>query len=469
MRSLERHLLLWVMGALLIGAIGLSLVSYVATLHEMNEVFDENLKQVALSVASYHRADIRGEAASSAGVQTGMDEGVDPADLVTLTWTPDGKLTFSSDPSVSIPFGRQPGATLVRDGAGASWHVYTVVSADGVIQSAQSVSTRRESAAESATKLFVPLVALLAMISVLLVLALRRGLRPLDAAASHVAERTAVSLEPIGVDGMPREIHPLVRAIDAMMLRLSVAFDVQRRFVADAAHELRTPITALRLQSQLLQQATDEATRQDAFAELRAGIDRSEHLVTQLLRLSRADPAAATPRMERVDLAELVRSVVSSWCVQADHKGIDLGAGGRRRLEIVGDQEQLLVMLNNLVGNALRYTQRGGVVDVAADEIAGHPTIVVTDNGPGIPESERVRVFDRFYRGEETQSGTETTGTGLGLSIVQAVAHRHGAAVNLRTGPSGAGLEVSVVFAAAVEERPPGKPPGWSPAGLANR
>ena len=469
MRSLERHLLLWVMGTLLIGAIAMSLVSYVATLQEMNEVFDENLKQVALSVASYHRAGERGNAVSTSGVKSGTDEGVDTADLVTLTWTSDGKLTFTSDPSVSIPFGRQPGAALVRTADGTGWHVYTVVSDVGVVQSAQSVSTRRESAAESATKLFLPLLVLLALIGVLLVFALRRGLKPLDVAADHVAKRTAASLEPLGVDGMPREIHPLVQAIDAMMRRLSLAFDTQRRFVADAAHELRTPITALRLQSQLLQQAGDDASRQDAFAELRAGIDRSEHLVTQLLRLSRADPAAAASRMERVDLAELARSVVASWCVQADHKGIDLGAGGRRRLETVGDQEQLLVMLNNLVGNALRYTQRGGVVDVAADEIDGYPTVVVTDNGPGIPESERARVFDRFYRGEEAQSGTETSGTGLGLSIVQAVAHRHGATVNLRTAPSGEGLEVSVVFAAAAEERPPGKPPGLSPAGLANR
>ena len=458
MLSLERHLLLWVMGTLLIGAIGISLVSYVSTLHEMNEVFDENLRQVALSVASYHHAGHRGDDASGSGLKAGNDKGVDPADLVTSTWSLEGKLTFSSDPSASIPFGRQPGAALVRAADGTGWHVYTVVSDEGVVQSAQSVSTRRESAVESATKLFVPLVALLVLIGAFLVFALRRGLRPLDAAADHVAARTAVSLEPIGVDGVPREIHPLVQAIDAMMQRLSIAFDTQRRFVADAAHELRTPITALRLQSQLLQQAEGDASRQAAFAELRAGIARSEHLVNQLLRLSRADPSIAASRLERVDLADLVRSVVATWCVQAEHKGIDLGAGGRRSLEVEADREQLLVMLNNLVGNAIRYTQRGGVVDVAADEIDGRPAVLVTDNGRGIPEGERVRVFDRFYRGEGTQSDAETAGTGLGLSIVQAVAHRHGAVVRLQTAPSGHGLEASVVFPSAADGRAVGGP-----------
>ncbi len=446
MRSLERHLLVWVMGALVIGAIGLSLISYLATLHEMNEVFDENLKQVALSVASYHHAGHGKAEASSLGPRTGKEDGVDPADLVTLTWTPEGRLTFSSDPGVSIPFERQSGAARVRAADGTDWHVYTVVLEEGVVQSAQSVSTRREAAAESATKLFVPLVAFLVVIGALLVFALRRGLRPLDAAAEHVAERTAISLEPIGVDGMPREIHPLVQAIDAMMGRLSVAFDTQRRFVADAAHELRTPITALRLQSQLLEQAQDDVARIAALEELRAGIDRSEHLVTQLLRLSRLDPAVAAARKERVDLSGLARSVVAAWCVQAEHKGIDLGAGGRRGIELEADREQLLVMLNNLVGNAIRYTPRGGVVDVTTDEIDGHPAVLVTDNGPGIAEGERDRVFDRFYRSEGTQSDAEVAGSGLGLSIAQAVAHRHGATVNLRTAPSGHGLEVGVVF-----------------------
>lgn len=454
MRSLERHLLVWVMGALMLGAAGLSLVSYIATLDEMNEVFNENLRQVALSIAAYHQAANEGAQPTTAmQLATDHNDGRDATDLVALTWTPQGKLTFTSDPHAWVPFTRRPGASVALTAKGEGWHLYTVLTRDGVVQAAQSVSARREMAAESATKVFLPLVAFVAVIGALLVVALRRGLKPLDAAAGHVAARTAVSLEPISVADIPREIHPLVQAINAMMQRLAVAFDAQRRFVADAAHELRTPMTALRLQLQLLHRADDEPARRTALTELQAGIDRSEHLVAQLLRLSRADPAAASSRMEPVDLAELVRSVVATLCVQAEHKGIDLGAGGANCLAVEGDQEQLLVMLNNLVGNAIRYTHRGGVIDVTAEEIEGRPVVSVTDNGPGIPDSERARVFDRFYRGEGRQSKADSVGTGLGLSIALAVASSHGAAIELRTPDSGRGLEVRVVFAAASATR----------------
>ncbi len=435
------------MGALSLGAIGLSLVSYAATLDEMNEVFDENLKQVALSVAAAHRA-TREHSEDGKGLTLPIAPGraeVDPADLVALSWTQDGRLTFSTDPSAVIPFTRQPGPSLTRDGL---WHVYTVVQSDGIVQGAQRVSARREMAVESATKMFVPLAGFVVLIGALLVYALRRGLRPLDIAAAHVAARTAVSLEPIAGANVPREIHPLVVAINDMMHRLSVAFDNQRQFVADAAHELRTPITAVRLQSQLVRQAKDDSSRSAALDDLELGIARSEHLVEQLLRLSRVDPSAGVRRVEPVDLAELTRSVVGAMSVQAEQRRIDLGAESRGPLWVAADREQLQIMLNNLVGNAIRYGGEGGGVDVVAEEIDGRPVVRVTDDGPGIPKEERSRVFDRFYRGETIDIETNSTGTGLGLAIVEAVARSHDATVELRTAPSGRGLEVRVWFPA---------------------
>ena len=328
-----------------------------------------------------------------------------------------------------------------------TWYVYTIVLDGGVVQAAQRASSRSTLAAEAASKLFIPLFVLIVMTGALLTAALRRGLRPLDEAADSVAARSAVSLAPIGAEGMPQEIHPLIRSINDLMHRLAEAFSAQRRFVADAAHELRSPVTALRLQLQLLERARDAPARELAVGELKAGIDRSQRLIEQLLSLSRVEPDGPVHAPQRLDLSELVREVVGRYSARADHKGVDLGADAADGIAVTGDRHQLDVLLDNLVGNAIRYTSTGGQVDVRTLQIDGRPVLQVVDNGPGIPEAERERVFDRFYRGEGRQSDERLSGSGLGLAIVKAIAQRHGASVGLQTAASGQGLEVRVVFA----------------------
>jgi two-component system, OmpR family, sensor kinase len=258
----------------------------------------------------------------------------------------------------------------------------------------------------------------------------------------------ATSLEPIPTDTVPREISPLVESTNGLMARLSLALSTQRRFLADAAHELRTPVTALRLQLQLLKRAKDEADRAEAVAELEAGIDRSQSLIEKLLHVARFEHDGEQMRREQVDLAELVRSVVGAMSAKADHRGLDLGAAGDAKVFVEGDAGQLTVLLNNLVENALRYTPAGGVVDVEAALMEGRPTLRVVDTGPGIPEPERERVFGRFYRGMHASGqAPESGGTGLGLAIVKAIAELHGAVVTLHVPQTGCGLEVRVVFA----------------------
>ena len=447
MRSLERNLLAWILGALSAGALALVAVSYFVTLEEMGEIFDENLKQVALGVASHHRFDDataprpRDDLPQLPRVYE--EEG--NFDFVTLAWTRDGHLTFASDPSVSLPFSDDSGLSRVR-ARGEEWHVYTIVQPQGVIQVAQRAVSRKTLAAESASELFLPLFILIALIGVLLTVALRRGLRPLDQAADSVAARSAVSLDPIDEEPLPREIHPLIRSINDLMQRLSEAFSVQRRFVADAAHELRSPVTALRLQLQVLERAKDDASRARAAADLRAGIERSQRLIEQLLSLSRVEPDAPSQTPQPVDLGAAVRDVVGQQSAAADHKGIDLGADADSGLTVMADRYQLEVLLDNLVGNAIRYTPAGGTVDVRAGSVGGKPTLQIIDTGPGIPSDERERVFDRFYRGDGLASDERMSGSGLGLAIVQAIARRHAATVSLHTAPSGHGLEVRVVF-----------------------
>lgn len=445
MRSIRRTLLIWILGALSLGAVLVALVTYVVTLEEMNEVFDADLRNVAEAVGSYHHAGH--EAAGSARLQLPVrTDQPDEHEIVTLTWTPRGERVFSSDPRVRLPFLDTEGLSrpLVD---GEEWIVYSSVRPAGIAQAAQRVAARKEMAGESAGKVFPPLFGLVVLVSALLVFALRRGLQPLDAAAQDIARRSAGSLDPIATDDAPAEIVPLVNSINGLMQRLGVAFTARRRFLADAAHELRTPITALRLQLQWLERASDEGERQRALGELHAGVDRSQRLVQQLLQVARTETDGEATRMAPLDLAALVRAQVGALSVKAEHAGLDLGADAAQPVPAVGDEPQLGVMLENLIENALRYTPPGGVVDVSAHVETGCPVIRVLDDGPGIPVAERQRMFERFYRGEGAQSRSRD-GSGLGLAIVKAIAERHRATVELRTPASGRGLEVRVSFPA---------------------
>lgn len=447
MRSIERTLLGWLLGALTLGSLLVAFAVYLVTLDEMNEVFDADLKNIAQAVAAYHHAGHGPHDKSPVALPDRRDV-PDDSEVVTLTWTPAGTRVFASDPRVGVPFVNQEGLSKVRVGT-EEWIVYTVVRDDGVAQAAQRKSARQEMAGESAAKVFPPLVGLSLVVGALLIFGLRRGLRPLDAAARDVAERSVHSLEPIRLEGTPLEISPLVRSINELMTRLGQALGTQRRFLADAAHELRTPLTALRLQLQWLERSKTESEQREALAELSRGIDRSQRLVEQLLQVARAEPDVELQTIEEVDLSALVRDAVATSSVKAEHLALDLGAQADVPVPVRGSASQLSALIFNLVDNALRYTPAGGVIDVSATiSRERRPLLRVRDSGPGIAPSERSRVFDRFYRGEHApQQSRDGHGSGLGLSIVKAIADRHGAEVRLLDPPDGAtGLIVEVVF-----------------------
>jgi two-component system, OmpR family, sensor kinase len=441
--SLRRQLMIWVLGALSLGALVLVIAAYFLTLHEIDEVMDDSLRQTALLLAD---RDLEGVLPVHPGKSTIPFVSTESM-LVAIARRPDGSLLFTSQPEVSLRFELSPGASvqLAND---AQWHVYTVVQPDRIIQVAQPSAERHDVAAESASQLLVPLLILILMIGALLVVALRRGMRPLGTANDALAQRSATSLAPLDVRDVPLEILPLVRTLNDLLQRLAVAFEVQRHFVADAAHELRSPVTALQLQAQILQRSVDPVQRAEASAELSAGIARTRRLIEQLLYLSRAaadDNEGVIFVSESVRLGDLARSVVVRWSQEAERRGIDLGADVRAEQSIEGNGDSLERLLSNLVENALRYTPRGGFVDVVVEPFEGAPSFCVIDNGRGISIIEREHVFDRFYRSREATLHSET-GSGLGLTIVKAVADRHGAHVSLHDGRDGVGLNVRVVF-----------------------
>jgi two-component system OmpR family sensor kinase len=313
---------------------------------------------------------------------------------------------------------------------------------NNVVQVAQPMSVRQNLAAGMALRALVPLLLLLPVLGILIWLTIGRGLRPLDRIASALGRRTPDSLAALSQDGLPSEIVPLVQALNDLLARLARALESQKAFVADAAHELRTPLTAVQLQIQLAERAKTEEERKTAFAQLKQGQTRAAHLVQQLLTLARQEPGVAAQPHSAVDLAEVMRLVVSEHAALAAERNIDLGVSHQEEARIAGDFEALRVMLGNLIDNALRYTPPGGTVDVALQLREGATVLEVSDTGPGIPEADRERVFDRFYRREIDRA----SGSGLGLAIVKNIADRHHAGILLQDRETGPGLRVCVSF-----------------------
>jgi two-component system OmpR family sensor kinase/two-component system sensor histidine kinase QseC len=276
------------------------------------------------------------------------------------------------------------------------------------------------------------------------------ALRPLQRVAAGVRQRDEQSLEPLPAAGLPDEVAPLVTALNALLQRLGRSLDTQRAFVADAAHELRSPLTALKLQLQLLERADDEAERAAAAQALAAGIERAARLVEQLLTLARTEPGAATTALQRLDLSELVREAVADTVPLALARGTMLELFADTPVQVDGDRNALSALVRNLADNAVRYAPAGSRVEVRVSQSDDVPTLQVDDAGPGIPAAERERVFDRFYR----RGLADEPGTGLGLAIVRGVAQRHGATVQLDDSALG-GLRVILRFRAVSAVREP--------------
>jgi len=281
------------------------------------------------------------------------------------------------------------------------------------------------------------------------------GLAPLARLTQALEKRHPDGLEALPLRGLPREVTPLVQALNALLGRLTQVLNAQKTFIADAAHELRTPLAAVQIQAQLVARAQDDATRNEAIADLQAGVARATRLTGQLLTLARSEPAGHQLE-HQVDLRALLTDCVAQHVPLAQQRGVDLGMddqeSARANASIRGDTEALRAMLGNLLDNATKYTPAGGHVDVSLFIDDGHPVVRIADSGPGIPPVERGRVFDRFYRAsmgathaEAAHQRTDVKGTGLGLAIVRRVVDQHHAAISLGDSAAG-GLQVDVRF-----------------------
>jgi two-component system OmpR family sensor kinase/two-component system sensor histidine kinase QseC len=269
----------------------------------------------------------------------------------------------------------------------------------------------------------------------------RRGLLPLRHVTAEVQQRDVRSLSPLRSDHLPREIEPLVGELNRLLARLQGAFAAQRDFISDAAHELRSPLTALRLQLQLLERAPHEAARLEALSQLGAAIERAIHLVEQLLTLARSEPQTAGAPLQQTDLAAAAALGLADTNALASARRTDLSLEAEPGMLIRGDADALRTLVRNLADNAVRYSPEGGTVRVRCRDEPAAVFLEVCDDGPGIAAADRERVFDRFFR----RAPAQESGTGLGLAIVKAIAERHAAKVALGEAPGG-GLCVTVGF-----------------------
>lgn len=310
--------------------------------------------------------------------------------------------------------------TVYEDGD--SYRVFVRSTPQGRVAVWQENEYREELAARSAWSSVLPLLLLIPLISLLTMWVVRRTLRPVSELSAHVEARGSQDLSPLPQAGIPREIRGFVQALNRLLARIEAAVQQQQRFIADAAHELRSPMTALSLQAERLAQQPLPAPAAEQLAALQQGIRRNRQLLAQLLSHARAQNSEAADRPSAIHAQALFRRVVEDLLPLAEAKGQDLGVADSADPVFYADETALYTLLKTLADNAIRYTPSGGQIDLSAEETATHIVLHIEDNGPGIAPSERQRVLDPFYR----ILGSGEEGTGLGLSIAEAVAQRYG-------------------------------------------
>ncbi|MFC5300388.1 ATP-binding protein [Azospira restricta] len=433
--SLRWRLLRWVsLATLLIWSLAAAL-SYRQARHEVQELMDGQMAKTARLLVAQARTDAGRLAALPANMNGLRGAKIRRSELV-LEYRivrSDGTTLLASANAPATPVGTALGyAEIEHDGQ--PWRSLVLETADGAyrVQVAHANKSRDKEALEIARKTVLPLALLLPLMIALIYLSVRRGLKPLDDLAADVAARSPENLAALAPTAAPLEAQPLAKALNRLLGRLSATLDNERRFTADAAHELRTPLAALKVQAQVAMATRDAAQHRHALAQVIAGADRATRLVEQLLRLARLDPLERVPDPQPVDLAGLARTAVDEARAGADEKGQTLTLAADAAA-VSGDRDLLAVALRNLVDNAVRYTPEGGRIEVRVGCEHGAACVAVADNGPGVPAAELPRLVERFYRGRE--AGAE--GSGLGLAIVRRIAELHGARLEVENAEAG--------------------------------
>jgi len=446
--SLQRRLLLYLLisAPLVWGAA--VVVSYNRAGHEVNELFDSEMIRLARQVQATLSPSTGDGAASAPLSATGSTGEADVRDLAIAVWGGDGRLLLADREGVSLPRLPQAAGFVDLTIGGNAWRAYYLQSFDGrwLVAAGQNAYEREELVYNLTASQLTPWLLVLPLLMVAMAWAVRQALAPVRQLTVELAERGPDDLKPVPTDHAPAELAPLVGAMNALFGRIELGLERERRFTADAAHELRTPLAVLRAQWDVVRRAAGDA-EQRALAEtkLSAGLDRMDRLVTQLLALSRLDDTSGGRFELPLRWPEVVEAAMSDCLALAERRHIELACDwpeshGRpdpaAALPLRGDTHLMTLLLRNLLDNAVRYAppQTQVLLRFGADRLEVH------NAGPALDTTTLQRLGERFYRPD----GQEERGSGLGVSIAQRIAELHGLKLAYGAGPDGLGVVATV-------------------------
>lgn len=432
MTSLRGRLLAWLLGLLTVMSVLAGIAAYGLDRSEVDASLDGELRQIALNV---------GHTSAPLGATQGDGVALDPEDEFVVTiWEGSGQ-RHSSDPAFVTGRPTQSGYSNF-EAAGEAWRSYSRIDGYRTIQAAQRLVVREEYAANSAFRTVLPIAALIPLFWLLVSGIVSRVLMPLHAVTGELRQWGKAGSNPLTLHGVPDEILPLALATNDLVMRLQTQLEFRERFISDAAHQLRTPLTALRLQVKNLSGSAASSLQLALIDEMTEGIRRMSDMVGKLLQLARADASSPVREPVFVDLREVIASSLQDVMPIATEKQIDIGLVASIAERVLADPDELRTLVGNLVDNAVRYTHNGGIVDLSVARTDGEIVLEVRDTGPGIPDQLLDRVFGRFVR----LPGSGVDGSGLGLTIARAIADRCGAQVALSNRKDRTGLVARVSF-----------------------
>ena len=441
--SLQRRLLIYLLISAPLVWLAAGFASMRFARHEVDELFDTELIRLARQVQVTLAAPAAGRdpLLPAAGASSPSGE-ADLGDLAIAVWARDGRLLLADREGVHLPYRAEAAGFVDVPLAGETWRVYYLQSFDGawLVAAGQKVYEREELARDITLGQVLPWLAMLPLLLVAMAWAVRRALLPVRELSEEIATRGADELRPVAAAHTPAELAPLVSAMNGLFSRIEATLARERRFTADAAHELRTPLAVLRAQWDVVRRAEPGAAREEAEAKLGLGMERLDRLVTQLLALSRLEDGTAALRTQVVAWPAIVEQSMNDCLPLAGRRRIELACEGLEGdpLPLRGDPDLLAVLLRNLLDNAVRYAPAGSSVLLRFGERA----LEVENDAEPLSDAQLERLGERFYRPE----GQDEIGSGLGLSIVQRIAALHGMAVRFARRAGGRGLRVSVGF-----------------------
>jgi len=434
MRSIRARLLIGLLASVLAVQLIMYLLTYARIEDEIDDLFDGELERSALSAGSLTPQ-------TFIPTRTRNVENPQEEMVVSVFHGSDGAPAYQTHPLNGIPRSTPTGfSKRILDGR--EWRLFGSAVGAQFVVAAQPADVRDRAARRITLRSLWPSLGALPLAALMIWIAVAYGLQPLVKITQDLRKRSHRDLLPLDVSRLPPDIAPLAEALNDLMGRLAGIIAAQRTFIADAAHELLTPLTALRLQAQLLARSKTPSRQQEAMAELQGGVSRTLQLARQLLTLARHDADGEGADKTPVDLATVIQRVMTIHLPLAAEKALQTEVGIQESAVVLGNEEALSILVSNLIDNSIKYTERDGRLLIRLTAASTGAELTIEDSGPGIPIEERGRVFDRFYRRRDTV----VTGSGLGLAIAKEIAIRHGASIVLESSGTLGGLSARIQF-----------------------